>query len=769
MSTDEVIDISGTSNDRRRRQVWLRIGIPVGGVALVIVAILAIVLYSERANRSGVLRLSDDLLTGLQDRISLEVTGYLDPATRAARLARDMVAREPGSDSRPALEAFAASALRQIPQIDAFYSGDANGNFIMVQRGEAGGTVTKLIQNAPGLRLVELIHHDPDGHVTGRELQPNDQFDPRTRDWYRGALKATDLFWTDVYVFFSHRTPGITAAVRLSSADGIDRIFGVDITLKALSEFLASLNIGRSGRAVIIDGSGHLIAAPDASHMLHENNGQLATVRLDQLDDPVLAAAYDRFRVEGYGRRVIDVGGVPIVSIASRLPARNRDWSLLMVVPEADFTGFIASNGRTTLSLSLVVIALASVLAALLVRQGLRADRAGRLLLDRGRAIEQQSRAFADLARQSDLFDRSHTAPIQAVTETLANLASAQRVSVWQWQDDGRRLHCDDAYEVSSAGHVAGLQITRAELPQFFAALESGEEIQTPDAANDRRTTELHRVLMHHFRSRAAHVQPIRSADRTVGALILEDAAKISEAREFVSVVAGMLALRMRDGADVSAGARTEVARTVPVLAGERSSASDLVLKGLDEATLGADVFAATAIMVVKFSDMAAMAARDIDGVTTLADRVAIVLQDIAAEHNIPYMKLVGDDVVAAAGFVPDDADAILRIADAAVAVRERCLELFEAAGRKAFFHIGIDCGVAIGSHVGRQPRVFNLWGGAVRTADMMAATGPGPATIQVTEAAYNRLRQHFLFRLRGNFYLPDTGSEQAFVLGGRQ
>ena len=323
MSTDEVIDISGTSNDRRRRQVWLRIGIPVGGVALVIVAILAIVLYSERANRSGVLRLSDDLLTGLQDRISLEVTGYLDPATRAARLARDMVAREPGSDSRPALEAFAASALRQIPQIDAFYSGDANGNFIMVQRGEAGGTVTKLIQNAPGLRLVELIHHDPDGHVTGRELQPNDQFDPRTRDWYRGALKATDLFWTDVYVFFSHRTPGITAAVRLSSADGIDRIFGVDITLKALSEFLASLNIGRSGRAVIIDGSGHLIAAPDASRMLHENNGQLATVRLDQLDDPVLAAAYDRFRVEGYGRRVIDVGGVPIVSIASRLPART--------------------------------------------------------------------------------------------------------------------------------------------------------------------------------------------------------------------------------------------------------------------------------------------------------------------------------------------------------------------------------------------------------------------------------------------------------------
>jgi class 3 adenylate cyclase len=173
--------------------------------------------------------------------------------------------------------------------------------------------------------------------------------------------------------------------------------------------------------------------------------------------------------------------------------------------------------------------------------------------------------------------------------------------------------------------------------------------------------------------------------------------------------------------------------------------------------------------MVVKFSDVAAMAARDTDGVTTLADRVALTLQDIAAEHHIPYMKLVGHDVVAAACLVPGDTEAIVRIADASVTIRERCLELFEACGRQSSFRIGIDCGVAIGSHVGREPRVFNLWGEAVRTADLMAETSPGPATIQVTGAAYGRLRQDFLFRLRGNFYLPHVGSEQTFVLGGRQ
>ena len=135
MSTEDVVDIAGSPMQRRRRQFWRRVVIPIGGVVLVIAAILAIALYSERANRSGVLRLSDDLLTGLERRISQEVTAYLDPATRAARLARDMVARTTIADPRSALEAFAASALRQIPQIDAFYTGDGAGNFMMVQRG----------------------------------------------------------------------------------------------------------------------------------------------------------------------------------------------------------------------------------------------------------------------------------------------------------------------------------------------------------------------------------------------------------------------------------------------------------------------------------------------------------------------------------------------------------------------------------------------------------------------------------------------------------
>lgn len=274
MSADDVVDISAAPLDRRRRQMWLRVGVPIGGVALVIMAILAITLYSDRVNRAGVLALSSNLLAGLQAHIAEQVTDYLDPATRSALLARDMTARNAVPNRRTALEAYAASALRQIPQIDAFYVGNAQGDFMMVRRGANGGTDTKLISNAPGARRVEWVHRDAEGNVTGHEQDPADQYDPRTRDWYRGAMKADGVFWTGVYVFFTDRAPGITASIRYQGPSNAGQVFGVDITLKALSSFLASLKIGRSGRAVIFDGAGHLIAAADPTRILHEQNGR---------------------------------------------------------------------------------------------------------------------------------------------------------------------------------------------------------------------------------------------------------------------------------------------------------------------------------------------------------------------------------------------------------------------------------------------------------------------------------------------------------------
>jgi hypothetical protein len=59
VASNPVVDISVDPLDerRRRRRALLRIGIPLGGVALMIATILFIAFYADRANRAGALAL----------------------------------------------------------------------------------------------------------------------------------------------------------------------------------------------------------------------------------------------------------------------------------------------------------------------------------------------------------------------------------------------------------------------------------------------------------------------------------------------------------------------------------------------------------------------------------------------------------------------------------------------------------------------------------------------------------------------------------------
>src|SRR6185295_4262092 len=131
----------------------------------------------------------------------------------------------------------------------------------------------------------------------------------------------------------------------------------------------------------IVDDAGQLIAAPRGRLMRTANGLEASAARIDELGDPILVRAYDQYRIEGRGHRVIEIDERRYITSATMLEGTGRNWSVLVVVPEDDFTGFVAANQRRGLILSLGIIALALLLALLLIRQGLRTDRTARLLL----------------------------------------------------------------------------------------------------------------------------------------------------------------------------------------------------------------------------------------------------------------------------------------------------------------------------------------------------------------------------------------------------
>lgn len=762
--TDRLVDIEVDPQELRRRyrRAALRFGLPIGGVVLVVLSILAIALYTDRANRAGVLSLSDDLLAQLQGRITSEVSSYIGPAQRAVLIARDIAGLGLAVNSE-AMEGIAGSVLRRVPQIDQLSFADEDGNFLLVRRGAADSIDLKLIRNSPPPREVSLIRRDANGREISHQLDPNDTFDPRARPWYIGALHTEGVFWTSVYIFFTEKAPGVTASIRVQGPDNRVHVVGADIMLSQLAGFLSSLHVGRTGQAVIIARDGTLIGLADPKRMLGVENGQMVALRIDQLNDPTLTAAWDRFRVEGYGARTLTTGARRYITVVNPLSVASNDWLLMVVVPEADFLGFLGANTRTALALSLPIVALVAALAALLARQSMRAESAARLLQARSATVNRQSAAFARLAECATSFDPASGEPPHGLTETLVDVCAARRASFWCVVGSGEALRCMDSFERAGSGHVEGLELMREEIPQSFAALLSGEILDVADMAADRRTAPLHRVMMDGQDRRSLLAVPVQAEGRVLGSIWVEDAAADVSIADFVHAVANMLAPRMITMPARKFEQPRELASAIPEPDVVRTTNAELALRGLDPTSLSANVYTDVTVLTAYFADRTGAGATPV----VLADKIACTAQAVCAEAVAPYIKLVGHQLVAANGFGARDPNAAIRMAEAALDLRDRCRALFEDADLPPAFLIGLDCGIAFGSLVGDAPRLFNLWGEVVRTSGEMAETAP-QAGIQVTEAAYRRLSTRFLLRPRGSFYLPTIGASHTFVLGGR-
>jgi hypothetical protein len=293
------------------------------------------VVFSSK--RRGTVTLSD---TAIDRRVATQTQSYLAPAQQFLELADADAAGQGVFEGGPRVERLALQALGGIGRAEAFRYAGPDGNFMYVLRNARGGFDTKTVDRRDGGHRVTWVRRDADGEVVATEETPDDTFDPRTRPWYQGAEQTRKPFWTDTYLFFTAKKPGITFSIPHFDAEGkLQTVLGVDIELATLCAFLKQLDIGISGKALIIDQNGRVVAYP-SDNWLPADNPDVKAPLLDELDDPVLTLAYNRLRVEGYGRKVLDFGDRRfIVSSEPMSMLTDRNWVVLIVVPETDFSG----------------------------------------------------------------------------------------------------------------------------------------------------------------------------------------------------------------------------------------------------------------------------------------------------------------------------------------------------------------------------------------------------------------------------------------------
>ncbi len=352
------------------------------GVALAIalaglqfLAVLVVVFSSYVTSERALLQHARDLLRDVGINTIEHSKGFLSPAEGAAQLAARLAQnRVIASDDQSQLEQLLFQQLQIAPQFAGVYFGSRNGGFVYVMRSPDGPGPfrSKIITITGGARRTEMIWRNDDFTVAARQLDPEDRFDPRTRPWYQQARAERTTIWTDPYIFFSSHQPGITLAAPVLDAGGRLRgVVGVDIEISAISDFLARLNIGQNGKALIIHRNGDVIAHPDADLIKTvDDDGTLRFANIREFDDPIARTAFGGLDSGGPASTASESSwqfaydGASYVATVMPIISDKLPWTIAVYAPEDDFTGVIKRNRTQNIQIA-ALVAVVSGLAGL--------------------------------------------------------------------------------------------------------------------------------------------------------------------------------------------------------------------------------------------------------------------------------------------------------------------------------------------------------------------------------------------------------------------
>lgn len=332
-------------------------------------------------------------------------------------------------------------------------------------QGDAG-TVVRQLEQSGGFRIVTAGWQDRTA-ISSKPTPPG--FDPTSRPWYKEAVAAGKLLVTKPYADANTGKAMVSFAAPLLKEGRPAGAVSAAVFLDGVREVVAAVHPTPSSFGFVVDGSGQLLAHPNAELMRKP-----ASTLSDQLTPQTMAALA---KAQASIELVFD--GVPKLLRAK--PVRGTDWSLVVALDRAEATEGLAHVFQTSVA-AIVLVAFGAAVAV-----GLLTARAFRRLSEVRDAMNEIGSGDGDLSRRLPVHGQDEVAQIAAAFNRFVEKIAAVLHEIREGSESVQQATVE--IEAGNQDLSRRTEVAAGQLQQTASAMEQlvGNVRQSAEAAQQAR------------------------------------------------------------------------------------------------------------------------------------------------------------------------------------------------------------------------------------------------------------------------------------------
>ena len=363
--------------DRAARKFGLRTVLT--GLVLLTVILTAVLIhltwfYAARRNVADVVRQLNRQIVG---SVQHEVRGTLNEAWSVQEAVRSIFFQEAIKPTDEAKREFIFLALlRSHPTLSWIALGFPGGAFFGALRAADDEIDMIEVKQNPetGIRQQRIDTYTPEaGDVMfrGREITRNN-YEATAQPWYQRAVAEDGPGWSMLSHFPHRDRPAIVTSTPLVRNLDFAGVVAVVVELERLSQFLAGLQVGKTGAVILLDRDGRAVASAALAALKRQQPGNMPALDTLARDHPMLACVAALLRGGSLSlaglreTRQLQITG-PLDGkdyFVTFTPLNFNSWVVATVIPAGDF---LASIQRSAMILLIALAGLTLIVAAIAI------------------------------------------------------------------------------------------------------------------------------------------------------------------------------------------------------------------------------------------------------------------------------------------------------------------------------------------------------------------------------------------------------------------